>query len=110
MFSTKDSALKTQEEFMQLLSDREDKKIEFKLIDVREHEEYDNARIDGVDFLMPSTIIGSFLEELKELNTQIVIYCRTDRRSKQVHEYLSKNGIKSYYIKGGITDYKGKII
>jgi rhodanese-related sulfurtransferase len=80
------------------------------MVDVREQEEYDMAHIDGVDFLMPSSDIVSSLTKIQSIKKPIVIYCRTDRRSKSVHEYLKEKGLKSCYVKGGITEYKGKII
>lgn len=100
----------TQDDFEKLFIAKKSQHIDFVLIDVREEDEFCCAKIDGVDFNMPLSKIATFLPQLKMIQKQIVIYCRTDRRSKMVFDYLSDNGIKSCYLLGGITQYKGKII
>lgn len=100
----------TQDELMILIDDRKKELFDFALIDVRESQEYNSAKIDECDYFMPLSKFDSYLENIKKIDVAIIIYCRTDRRSNMVFQYLAKNGIKSCYLKGGITDYKGKII
>jgi rhodanese-related sulfurtransferase len=100
----------TQDELVVLVKDREEKRFDFALIDVREAEEYNSAKIDECDFFMPLSKFEEYLDDVKKIDKPLVIYCRTDRRSKMIYQYLEKNGIKSCFLKGGITDYKGKII
>ena len=99
------------EELTQLLTAREEGKIDFMLVDVREQMEYDIAHIKGVDLLKPTT---SFQEWGKDVFTQaqdktIIFTCRTGSRSGQVSSVFTKSGHKNainHY--GGIVTYRGE--
>ena len=99
-------------ELAELLKARNEGKIDFELIDIREPFEYEEARIKGVDKLLPITKLEQDLEKWKNLikNKKIIIYCRTGNRTS----YL-QNFFKNYFDKQiphltyGIVDYPGEI-
>ena len=65
------------------------------LLDVRTPQENSQARLPG-SVLIP---ISEFEGRIKEVprNKTILVYCAVGSRSKQVAEYLSKNGYKDVY-------------
>lgn len=78
----------------------------FTLLDVREQEEYDEAKIDGC-VLIP---LGEILSRAKELNPEhdIVIYCAHGVRSMHALMALRHLGFeKLRSLEGGISDYLG---
>ena len=95
-----------------LLKEREEGKVDFILVDVREQIEYDYGHIKGVDLLKPTSTFQmwaeSFLNEYKE---RIVIFtCRTDSRSGQVQRVFQQNGMNRVINhSGGIVTYRGEI-
>ena len=81
---------------------------DFQLIDVREPYEYDIANLGGI--LIPKNKI---LDHLNEFNseTDIVIHCRSGKRSHDVIEQLNKHTrLKNLYnLKGGILAWANEI-
>ena len=79
---------------------------EFKLIDVRTVEEFQSGHILGainIDFLSLD-----LLDEINEIdtNSNLIIYCRTDNRSRKSAKILADNKYKNVYvIKGGIDEW-----
>jgi rhodanese-related sulfurtransferase len=65
------------------------------LLDVRTPQENSQSRLPGT-ILIP---ISEFERRLNEVpkNKPIIVYCAVGSRSKQVAEYLSKNGYKDVY-------------
>jgi rhodanese-related sulfurtransferase len=65
------------------------------LLDVRTPQENSQARLSGT-VLIP---IDEFERRVKEVpkNKTILVYCAVGSRSKQVAEFLSKNGYKDVY-------------
>lgn len=101
------------EELEILLEAREENKVDFLLLDVREEMEYNEGHIKGVDMLKPTT---SFQQWAQELLTQtkekkVIFTCRTGSRSAQVQNVFQQNGhtgaINHY---GGIVTYSGEIV
>ncbi len=100
------------EELEALLKAREEGKVAFVLVDVREDMEYEAGHIKGVDMLKPTSLFQQWAQELiNEMHDQKVIFtCRTGSRSGQVRHILAQNGLAgaiNHY--GGIMSYRGEI-
>ena len=84
------------------IMDREEGYI---ILDVREQDEYDAGHIPGA-ILIPYTQIAEKAEEiLTDKNQQILVYCRSGRRSKIAAEELLKLGYTDIKEFGGIIDW-----
>ena len=75
------------DELKHLLSEREQKKINFLLIDVREEYEYNEKRIIGTDYLTP---LSDFFNKVKQTQLKMMDF----------------NNVIN--LSGGITYYNGK--
>ena len=88
------------------IMDSEEKHI---ILDVREQNEYDEGHIKGA-ILIPYTEIENKAEEmLPDKDAQILVYCRSGRRSKIASESLAKLGYTNIKEFGGIIDWEGEI-
>ena len=75
------------------------------ILDVREQDEYDERHIPGA-ILIPYTEIENRAEAmLPDKNAQILVYCRSGRRSKIASESLTKLGYTNVKEFGGINDW-----
>lgn len=75
------------------------------VLDTREQEEFDNGHIPGA-LLIPYTEIENKAEEMiPDKNAQILVYCRSGRRSKIASLSLSKLGYTNVKEFGGIIDW-----
>ena len=75
------------------------------VLDTREQEEFDNGHIPGA-LLIPYTEIENKAEEMiPDKNAQILVYCRSGRRSKIASLSLSKLGYINVKEFGGIIDW-----
>ena len=75
------------------------------ILDTREQDEFDEGHIPGA-ILIPYTEIENKAEEmLPDKNTQILVYCRSGRRSKIAAESLAKLGYTNVKEFGGIIDW-----
>ena len=82
---------------------------EYILLDVREQNEYDEGHIKGA-VLIPYTEIEDRAEsELLNKNEQILVYCRSGRRSKIAAESLVRLGYTNVKEFGGIIDWRYEI-
>ena len=80
------------------------------ILDTREQDEYDEEHIEGA-ILIPYTEIENKAEEmLPDKDAQILVYCRSGRRSKIAAESLSKLGYTNVKEFGGIIDWKYKVV
>jgi len=100
------------EELIALLQARENGKVDFLLVDVREDMEYKMSHIKGVDILKPTTTFQQWGQEFLEDNKDktLVFTCRTGARSGQVKSVFEQNGHKNvinHY--GGIMSYRGPV-
>ena len=78
---------------------------DFVILDVREQDEFDAGHIPGA-ILIPYTKIENKSEEmLPDKDTQILVYCRSGRRSKIAAESLAKLGYTDIKEFGGIIDW-----
>ena len=79
---------------------------EFELIDVRTVEEFQSGHILGAINIDFSSL--DLLDEINEIDTysNLIIYCRTDNRSRKSAKILADNKYKNVYvIKGGIDEW-----
>ncbi len=87
------------------------KKNKFKLIDVRTYDEFNTNRLKNainIDFY-DSVFLKRFQKFNKEDN--ILLYCRSGRRSLIGAEILVKNGYKKIYdLKGGVISIDKSIL
>jgi len=98
-------------ELQTLLKAREEGKIKFTLIDIREQFEYDDAHIKGVDELLPTSRFQEWAPKLLQRKDEnIIIYCRTGNRTGQVQAILAQNGLKVPHLTHGILDYGGELV
>ncbi len=82
---------------------------EYVLLDVREQDEFDAGHIPGA-ILIPYTEIENKAEEmLPDKDKQILVYCRSGRRSKIAAESLAKLGYTNIKEFGGIIDWTGAL-
>lgn len=93
-----------------LLKARNEKKIDFKLVDIREEYEYTDNSIAGTDLLIPTSLIGNHInifEDLKDEN--VILYCRTGSRTSQVLHALRNMGLKNVtHLSRGIMSFYGE--
>ena len=99
----------------QQITPQEAKKImdsgeEYIILDAREQSEFDEGHIPEA-ILIPYTEIGKKTEQMiPDKNTQILVYCRSGRRSKLASESLSKLGYTNVKEFGGIIDWSYEIV
>ena len=75
------------------------------ILDTREQDEFDEGHIPGA-ILIPYTEIENKAEEmLPDKDAQILVYCRSGRRSKIAAESLTKLGYTNVKEFGGIIDW-----
>ena len=85
-----------------------DPKLGIKVIDVREPDEYQIARIDGVPLVPLSTLAQRFTE--LDPNQQYYIHCKSGVRSMKALKFLRERGFKYLKnVKGGITAWADEI-
>ena len=95
----------TQDEAKKIMDSSED----YILLDVREQSEFDEGHIPGA-ILIPYTEIDSKAETmLPDKEAQILVYCRSGRRSKIASESLAKLGYTNVKEFGGIIDWEYEI-
>jgi len=100
------------EDLETLLQARENGKIEFLLVDVREDDEYNAGHLKGVDMLKPISVFQEWAESLfSEAKDKTIIFtCRTGARSGQVQNVFKSNGhTRVINHAGGIMSYRGNI-
>ncbi len=84
-----------------------DTNADYQLIDVREIHEYENANIGGE--LIPMQTVPEHLEKINK-DKQVVVMCRSGKRSANVISFLEQNGYDNLYnLDGGILDWKVEI-
>ena len=99
------------EELVSLLSAREEGKVDFILVDVREDMEYNMGHIKGVDMLKPTSTFQEWGEMLfnETQEKKVIFTCRTGSRSGQVASMFAQNGHKGAVNHfGGIMSYRGE--
>ena len=80
------------------------------ILDTRERDEFDEGHIAG-SILIPYTEIDNKAEEmLPDKDAQILVYCRSGRRSKIASESLAKLGYTNVKEFGGIIDWPYEVV
>lgn len=74
------------------------------LLDVREQNEYDEAHIPG-STLIP---LSEFAERYDEVpkDQEVVVYCRSGKRSAQAVNFLNDQGYNAINVEGGILAWQ----
>src|SRR5690606_34958370 len=95
---------------VQELKAKMDNNENFVLVDVREPYEYEEANIGGI--LIPLGEIPEHLDEFDEWqDKEIVLMCRSGKRSGQALQYLQSEGFNNLYnLEGGILAWQEMIL
>jgi rhodanese-related sulfurtransferase len=95
-----------------LLKARQEGKIEFKLIDIREVYEFTDRSIVGADLLYPTTIIQKFVPDFEAMKDEpVILYCRTGSRTGQIMYALTNMGMTNIvHLCDGILSYRGETV
>jgi len=98
------------DELTSLLEARELGMVDFKLVDVREHMEWQMGHIKGADKLIPTS---SFYPSLEDANLSkdenLIVYCHVGSRSAHVARIMLDMGYKVGNLTHGIVSYGGEI-
>lgn len=99
------------DELSSLLEARELGMVNFKLVDVREHMEWQMGHIKGADKLIPTSSFFASLDDAKlDKNENIIVYCHVGSRSAHCARILTDSGFtKIGNLSHGIVSYGGKI-
>ncbi|MEA1956425.1 MAG: ferredoxin-thioredoxin reductase catalytic domain-containing protein [Campylobacterota bacterium] len=100
------------DEIISLLEAREIGMINFILIDVREHMEWQMGHIKGADKLIPTSSFFATLEDAKLSKSEnIILYCHIGSRSAHVAMILRDQGYQNIgNFTHGIVSYSGEIV
>ena len=80
------------------------------ILDVREQHEYDIGHIPGAVLLPVGTIAeDTAAAVINELDTVVLVYCRSGNRSKTASQALVDLGYTNVYEFGGINDWPYEI-
>ena len=80
------------------------------ILDVREQHEYDSGHIPGAALLPVGTIVeDTAAAVIDELDTVVLVYCRSGNRSKTASQALADLGYTNVYEFGGINDWPYEI-
>ena len=79
---------------------RRDRGDSLTLLDVREEWELGVASVPNIVHI-PMGQVGDRLQEL-DRNVEVVVLCRSGRRSLEVAKFLQQNGFKAVNLAGGI--------
>ena len=98
------------DEMISLLEARELKMVDFKLVDVREHMEWQMAHIKGADALVPtSSFFQTWDEQGYTKDDNIILYCHVGSRSAHVAKILTDMEYKHIgNLTHGIVAYGGE--
>jgi ferredoxin-thioredoxin reductase catalytic subunit/rhodanese-related sulfurtransferase len=99
------------DEVVSLLEARELGMVTFKLVDVREHMEWQMGHIKGADLLVPTSSFYQALEEARlQKDESLIVYCHVGSRSAHVARIMADMGYsKVGNLTYGIVSYGGEI-
>lgn len=75
------------------------------VLDVRRADEYAHSHIPGAVLLPNENIADTPPASLPDLDAEILVYCRSGRRSREAAEKLAAMGYTAVYDFGGIIDW-----
>lgn len=98
------------DELISLLEAKELNMVDFKLVDVREHMEWQMGHIKGADALVPTSSFFQTLDEAKlSKDEHIILYCHVGSRSAHCARILGDMGYsKIGNLTHGIVAYSGE--
>ena len=80
------------------------------LVDVRTQEEYSEKHIDGAILIPNETITDTQPAELPDKDADILVYCRSGKRSSEAAKKLADMGYTNVYnMLGGINEWPYEI-
>jgi len=92
------------------LKEWRDEEKEFRLIDVREQEEWDHCRIEGATLVPLSEWQDRWQQVLSNQEEQIVVYCHHGMRSASAVQFLQQAGFENVEnMEGGIDAWSRTI-
>jgi adenylyltransferase/sulfurtransferase len=104
MTQTEEKSIRVQD-----LKARIEGKADFFLLDVREPEEFEYAKIPGAQ-LIPGSELGQRLPELDaQRSKEIIVVCHHGSRSNVVANYLRSKGFRAKNLLGGINAWSNEI-
>jgi adenylyltransferase/sulfurtransferase len=107
---TKETAVKKDEIDALGLKVKMDEKQDFVLVDVREQNEYDMARIPGSILVPLSQLPNRFHELDKYKGKEIVVHCKMGGRSAKAIAFLKQQGFDNLVnVVGGITGWSDQV-
>ena len=83
---------------------------EYIILDTREQDEFDEGHIPGAILISYTEIENKAEEILPDKDVQILVYCRSGRRSKIASESLDKLGYTNVKEFGGIIDWPYEVV
>ena len=94
----------------ELLICRQNKELDFFLVDIREMFEYSDLSIKDTDILLPTSTMHIHMEELEKIKDSfIILYCRTGKRTGQMLTILKRMGFsKIAHLSDGIVQFSGE--
>lgn len=78
------------------------------IIDVRTEEEYNTDHIENAINVSSTVIKFNIKAHVADLETPIIVYCQSGRRSAESADILVNLGYKNVYDMGGITSCYGE--
>ncbi len=97
------------EKNVQELKSMLDNDIDFILLDVRTDHEVLISKISDKSYHIPMNDITSKIDDLDK-NKEIIVYCKSGKRSARVCEFLDNNNfLNTYNLKGGILAWENEI-
>lgn len=76
------------------------------IIDVREVSEFNSGHYKGA-VNIPLSQLGSYVDKIKKMEGNKILYCRSGNRSGQAIKMLQGAGLKDMYNGGGLSDMNG---
>ncbi len=82
----------------------------YALFDVRTPEEYAQGHIAGATNIPVDQLMADPEQYLPDKSQNVLLYCRTGRRSATAARMLHENGYQNIYDFGGITEWPYEIV
>ena len=79
------------------------------IVDVREKNEYEEGHIKDSILIPLDTLENTIEDIIKDKESQILVYCRSGRRSAEASKIIKSLGYTNIYDFGGIIDWKYEI-
>lgn len=76
-----------------------------RFIDVRELDEFEEARIPGAELMPLSEFMDRYRDEL-DVEDAVVVHCRSGGRSARVVQFLLQQGYDAVNVEGGILAWE----